>query len=136
MLSKFRVAPVIVGALLIGSCSGVIRITPCRDGNRLAFEIQKVLEFGMFKRPRQIHRIAVYKQSSDSDLWFAEDRRGEHDRYSLIVYGAPLSGWTVEAHPSALQPNQTYRVMIVGDRGDAGDFEFRPIDVISQCPAH
>jgi hypothetical protein len=134
-LGKFRVAAVIAGGLLLASCSSVIRITPCRDGSRLAFEIPKVREYGFFKRPRPIHRIAVYKQGSDLDLWFTEDRRDKHDRYSLIPYGAPLKDWTVDARPTALQPNETYRVMIVGNRGDAGDIEFKPNDVVAQCSA-
>jgi hypothetical protein len=92
-----------------------------------------VLEYGIFKRPRPIHRIGVYKQGIDLDLWFTEDTRDKHDRYSVIPYGAALRGWTTAARPALLQPNEMYRVMIVGDRGDAGDIEFKPVDVVAQC---
>lgn len=118
--------------LVLGSCSSVFRITPCRLGEKLAFQVPKRTFFG-FSTPRTIERIAVTPRGIDADMWWTDDKRTLHDDYTRVVYGARLRGWTEITPAKALNCAETYSIMIVGDDGDGGDADFVPREVTEQC---
>jgi hypothetical protein len=134
-----RALSVIGLALSLCSCSYKFEVTPCREGQQLAFRISEQPGLLWGSSPWRLWKVVVYKRdkgraySAEQERWHTEDLRSTRDRYNLVLYGSRLRGWSVLKPAEPLHGEEEYWATIVGERGAHDDLAFIPAKVIAQC---